>query len=300
MPGSMSIDDSPVKGPPEQMTDSAMAEKWGLGGTMGDEVRTRSQRRDAEGKVPKDDKVPWRPPGPLSRTASGEGRRKAAAMSHTQSGDMSGSGLDWPNRLGNPSGDQLDKGLDRPKEFGSDHPKPGNYEEVVEILDIVGSTGNNKDISSSNIRTSEIPSNEDEDEVIAHLEKEAADSDSAKEAEDMGWLQAKGKCMRRSDSNKEKESRMGILGPQYFPQWAEGVDNKGMDVSNENDDMDIEESIVAPVLPTIKGKKHIVKKTTAPRKLTDHKEPRKHMFIAPKTTNHALEAVSSKCQGHRP
>ncbi|KAF9642116.1 hypothetical protein BDM02DRAFT_3193888 [Thelephora ganbajun] len=67
-----------------------------------------------------------------------------------------------------------------------------------------------------------------------------------------------------------------------------------MDVSDKYDDTDIKESIVAPVPPTIKGKKRVVKKTMALQKLTDHKEPGKHTFIAPKTTNHTLETVSSK------
>ena len=150
MPGSMSISDTPEKGrstmkippkikpsfhyqptgPPDPMTVSSMADRWGLGSASNEEVRTRSQKKELEGKSPKEgeSKIPWKPPGPLTQTVSGEGRRKVSAMTRTKSSDV-GEGLDQSEKDGDrpesldrseKDGGRQSESLDQPGEPGGD------------------------------------------------------------------------------------------------------------------------------------------------------------------------------------
>jgi hypothetical protein len=74
-------DKRPVKGESSRPVNSRLIppqpEGWGLGdGVVVDGKNTRAQRREAEGKSPKEGG--WKPPGNVARTASAEARTLGA------------------------------------------------------------------------------------------------------------------------------------------------------------------------------------------------------------------------------
>jgi hypothetical protein len=179
-------DKRPVKGESSRPVNSRLIppqpEGWGLGdGVVVDGKNTRAQRREAEGKSPKEGG--WKPPGNVARTASAEARKKASPISRNRSSDV-GESQDRPEK----GGDQLEVGpqplpsLDRSEQDGGrlneDKDRLGNTSSDLSlnkerVTTSPEGTGLPDAVSTPDIHTSDVSANEI-DEMLGSEEKEGS------------------------------------------------------------------------------------------------------------------------------
>ena len=122
-----------LSGPTDGITTSALFQKWGTNNPPSTgPIQTRRQRKDRAAPVEPGRTPPWRPAGPLTRTASGEGSGKTPTPTPKSSAPKSldrlvgssdrleGSpqGQEDLDRTGKPVGDRSKDDVDRPKSGG--------------------------------------------------------------------------------------------------------------------------------------------------------------------------------------